>query len=314
MLNNPHDSKRRPVDALFGDNAAQPLPNYSVEPPQPATTVEPPPLDSNIDSPAPATPPPMASLSMPNDSPSVPLPAAPSNIESTLPASARADDPRFLTLSFQIERLYDEVKSVLRDSPKLTNACFDLLLQARQAYERRDYAQTEFFVQSTDAKVKRSAKSAQASRAPIVFAIWAWEIVALLMGGGIIALSYVAGLTLFGLPVATEFIVLIRVLGWGMIGGVIGGMYNLPRYVQQRDYDPAYNMHYFARPIMGALIGALLFVISQAGILAGNIVVGDFKVGPIFLYVFALLAGFKQEYVAEFFDNLMRAIFRGQPK
>jgi hypothetical protein len=79
--------------------------------------------------------------------------------------------------------------------------------------------------------------------------------------------------------------------------------------VQRREYDPAYAMHYFARPILGTLLGALLFVISQAGILAGNLIIGDFKAGPIFLYVFAVLAGFKQEYVGEFFDNLMKAMF-----
>lgn len=295
MLNNP-SNKRRPVDALFGDDATHTAPNYIVEPPQPANRITPPSIEPDASSPLETTPEPLTQSAEPTPS--------------TMATDERpnSEDPRFLTLSFQIERLYDDVKAQLNDSPKTSNACFDLLLQARQAYECRDYARTEFFIHATDAKLKRSAASTQASRRPIMLALWVWEIVALILGGGIVALSYVTGLTLFGLPVAMEFIVLLRALGWGMIGGAMGAAYNITRYVQRREFDPAYTMHYFARPLLGLMIGTLLFVLSQAGILAGNILIGDFKVGPIFLYVFAVLAGFKQEDVGAFFDNLMKTI------
>ena len=105
---------------------------------------------------------------------------------------------------------------------------------------------------------------------------------------------------------------LLRALGWGMIGGVFGAITSLPRSVLDRDYDPQSSMNYFAHPFIGLLIGAVLFVISQAGILAGNVVIGDLKIGPIFLYVFAALAGFKQEDVVEFLEGILKAIFRKQ--
>ncbi len=299
MLNQP-SNKRRPVDALFGDDAAHTTPNYIVEPPQPANRITPPSIEPAVSSPLENAPEPLVQASEP-----IAITAATDERPTSFTGS---EDPRFLTLSFQIERLYDDVKAQLNDSPKTSSACFDLLLQARQAYERRDYARTEFFIHATDAKLKRSAASAQASRRPIMVVLWAWELVALLIGGGIVALSYVTGLTLFGLPVAPEFIVLLRTLGWGMIGGAMGAAYNITRDVQRREFDPAYTMHYFARPLIGLLYGAVLFVLSQAGILAGNIILGDFKVGPIFLYVFVVLAGFKQEYVGEFLDNLMKAL------
>jgi len=292
MQNNPSNgTRRRPVDALFGD-AGGSSSNYVVEPPQPATAIFEP-------------------VAEPMTLASEPPPPVLSTVDSEA-TSTRADDPRFLTLSFQIERLYDDVKTQLRDSVTISNQCFDLLLQARQAHERRDYARAEFLIQSTDAKIKRSVQS-QATSAPILLLLWLWQAIALLIGGGIIAISYVTGLTLFGLPVASELIVLLRALAWGMIGGVIGTATHLPRLIQRREYDPAYNMNYFARPFVGLLIGALLFLLSQAGILAGTIIIGDFNVGPIFLYLFALIAGYKQEYVNEFFDNLMKAIFRAPP-
>jgi len=306
MLNNPNnDAKRRPVDALFGDSHTASQSNYIVEPAKPATTITPPIIESD-DEPQPSTP-------ITAESPTqVELPVVPPIDEParlSLSTSA-SQDPRFVTLSFQIERLYDQVKTDLQDSPKVSAYCFDLLLQARRALELHDYARAEFFTQSTDAKLKRSALSVKASRRPIVFVVWAWEILAFVLGIGIIAVSFIPSLTLFNLPVATEFIVLLRALGAGMIGGVLGAMYNLPWFIQFREYDPAYNMHYFARPLLGLVIGAVLFLISQAGILAGNLIIGDFRVGPIFLYVFAVLAGFKQEYVTQFIDNLMKAVFR----
>ena len=303
MPDQPNPAKHRPVDVLFGEGNSPMLPNYVVEPPMPpANITQPiefdgkplPPLDERAASDLPifSTPP----------------------VFTEPPSFSHSDDPRFVTLSFKIERLYDDIKAQLQDSPTLTQSCFDLLLHARQAYERHDYAHTEFFIQATGAKIKASAQSVQAARRPIVSALWAWEITALLLGGIIVAISYVTGLTLFGLPIATELIYLIRALGWGMIGGVLGAMINFSRLVQAREYDPAFDLNYFARPLIGLLLGALLFVFSQAGVLAGDIVIGDFKGGPIFLYLFAALAGFKQEYLVEFFDNIFKTIFHPQKK
>jgi hypothetical protein len=309
LTNSNSKSRRRPVDALFGEQASAAT-NYTVEPPQPANSITPPDVEPN----EPVAETPFESnVLVPSTLASEPPRFVPPPVE-PIPEPASANDPRFLTLSFQIERLYDDVKSQLQDSPKLTERCFDLLLQARQAYEQGDHAHTEFYLQSTDALIERTLTSAQASRSLSMVGLWMWQLFAMFVGVLIVALSYISGLTLFGLPVALELVVLIRTLGWGMIGGVIGAMYNLTRFVQRREYDPAYAMHYFARPLVGALLGALLFVVSQAGIIAGNIIIGDFKVGPIFLYVFAVLAGFKQEYVGDFFDNLVKALFGRQPK
>jgi hypothetical protein len=311
MLNNPSDSpKRRPVDALFGDeDNSTAIPNYIVEAPHPPSNIAPPPLGPEDEGPSHQVPSPADSeaVSEPIEEESPPpviiTPSPPS-------APSAEEDPRFITLSFQIERLYDEVKIHLRDSPKATQECFDLLLQARQAYVRRDFPGAEFFVQSTDAKLKRSVESEEESHSVPMILLWLWQLGALVVAVLLIAITYIANLTLFGLPVAAELLVFLRALGWGMIGGVVGGMYNMTRYLQRREYDPAYTMHYFARPMVGSLIGATLFVLSQAGILAGNLIVGEFSVGPVFLYVFALLAGFKQEFIGDFLDKLTQVIFR----
>jgi|GEM_PF-821288 hypothetical protein len=304
MLNSNNGTRRRAVDALFGDAPAASAPGYTVEMPHAATTVNPPPPESVAPEASEPAPPAIFSEQRAAE---IPLPElAPPAQPATLP-----EDPRFLTLSFQIERLYEDVKTQLRDSATATNYCFELLLQARQAYESRDYASAEFFIQAADAKLKRSERSMAALSSPSVILVWLWEGLAFFGGGAIIALTYVVNLTLFGLPVATELSVLIRAMGWGIIGGVLGAVYNLPWFFQFREYDPAFTMDYFARPFKGLLVGAVLFLTSQAGILAGNLTLpGDIRLGPVFLYVIAALAGFKQEYVTEFFDNLLKTIFR----
>ncbi|MBM3129149.1 MAG: hypothetical protein FJ009_11075 [Chloroflexi bacterium] len=306
----PSPSKTRPVDALFGDDNAPPLPNYIVEPAQPITTVAPPSPDDNP-TPAPILPP----------IDRAPTPPPPPVIDPDIPTPEpilvshpyrRADDDRFAPLAERIERLYGEVKMDLHDSKVATDFCFGLLKEARQAVEARDYARAEFSIQSVDAKLKRAQRSMKAARGLGVIFLTLWELLMLVVGGALIALTYVVNLTLFGLPVVADLVVLLRAVGWGMIGGVIGGLFNLPWFVQYREYDPAYALNYFLRPFVGALLGAILFLLSQAGIVAGNLVIGDVKVGPIFLYVFAILAGFKQEYVGEFFDGVMRAMFRSK--
>ncbi|MCX7839582.1 MAG: hypothetical protein N2559_09035 [Anaerolineae bacterium] len=299
----PDPIKPRPIDALFGDENAA-VPNYVVEPAQPATFVTPPPPDTN-----PARAPDIVANT---ETPMPPPPTLETDTEINalltnipLPTTEESED-RFTALGERIERLYSEVKIDLPDSKLATEYCFNLLRQARQAVEARDYARAEFFIQLVDAKLKRSQRSIKATRGIGMIFLWVWQLIMLGAGGGLIAMTYVVNLTLFGLPVAPDFIVLLRAMGWGMLGSVIGAFYNLPRAIVWREFDSAYTSHYVARPFVGALLGALLFLLSQAGIVAGTLVIGDVKVGPIFLYVFAFLVGFKQEYVGEFFEGVRR--------
>lgn len=217
-----------------------------------------------------------------------------------------------------IRELYDDVNEQLSVSPTVAEYCLKTLMAAREAYMKGDYASAEYYVELVDAKLRRSELSMEMSRSPKVFLLWLWELMMLVLSGALIVATYVTNFTLFGLPLAPEVMVLVRTVGWGGVGGVIGTFYNLPWFVQYREYDPAYNMSYFVRPLQGFLIGGVLYLLSQAGVLASNAVVPGLTtgtsegvtVGPVFLYLLAALAGFKQEYVYEFLDNILKAIFR----
>jgi hypothetical protein len=338
MPDRKNDAQPRPVDALFGDSGAVNAPTYVVESPQAVTTVSPPALD--------AFPEPVAMNARETSEPEVPASAAPASVpdENVMPlpmppsaetASASEAPPllldsddalfsmsaprtreRFIAdLPYRIERLYDDIKMDLPDSPALAAVCMEMLRDAREAYLRRDYANAEFLAQSVDARLKRSVKSLRAARSPMVLGLWAWELVMLIAFGALLAITYVANLTLFGLPVAGELIVLFRALAWGGVGGVLGAMYNLPWFIQYRDYDPAFNVNYIVRPLFGSLIGAVMFLLAQAFSFAGvvaspTVKPGELTAGAVLLNLVAVFTGFKQEYVAEFFDGLLRAIFR----
>ncbi|MBI4789895.1 MAG: hypothetical protein HY782_22920 [Chloroflexi bacterium] len=358
MADQPTKPRRRPIDALFGDDQAPPLPTYSVEPPQPVTTITPPPpapLPELIPTPvsqsetaakqpspsAPATvtvpatqPPNHPTTQLPNylttEQPTLapePMPAPtvlqPQPVEIQPPEAAPVEvaqpDPYFANLSETIRRLYEQVNTQLSDSSTAGDYCMRMLLEARESYLQQDYARAEYYVESVEAKLKRTARSVQVSRSPQIWLLWIWELGTLGASALLIAITFIPGLTLFGLPVAPELLTLMRAAGWGAIGGVIGALYNLPWFFQYREYDPAYTANYFARPLLGLALGAILFLISQAGLIAGNAFVPalpgtsgptEIPVGPIFLAVFAVLAGFKQEYVFQFFDDVLRSIFR----
>lgn len=235
------------------------------------------------------------------------------------PAAAITEQNYSTYVANAIHQLYQEVSDQLVDSPTVAEYCMKLLLQARDAHLKGDEATAEYYVESVYAKLKRSARSMQLSHSPVVFLLWFWELLMLGFCALVVGLTYVTDLTLFGLPIAPEIVVLARAVGWGGLGGVVGAMYNLPWFVQYRDFDPAYSMNYFSRPLQGLVIGGLVFLVSEAGIFAGNIIIpgvsganasGEIPVGPVFLYVLAALAGFKQEYVYEFLDNILKTVFR----
>jgi hypothetical protein len=352
MFDRKNDVPRRPVDALFGESSAANSPTYVVEPPQPVTTTPPPISDEFPEPVAPTSPKfePMASTEpepvheesemMPplaprgeeptftpsvNELPALPMTDAlpfaneplpePVSEESMPIFSSRSEERLAADLSFRIERLYDDIKMDLPDSPSVTRECMEVLRDARDAHMKRDYATAEFLAQMVDARLKRSVKSLRASKSPVLIAMWAWQLVMLLAFGGLLAITFVMNLTLFGLPVANEFIVFLRALGWGGIGGVFGASLTLLSFLQSRDYDPAFDLNYALRPLFGAVIGAMMFAIAAAFSFSGIVVSpagkpGDMAAGAVVLYVVALFAGYRQDYVVEFFDGLLRALLR----
>ncbi len=299
-----NERRRRPVDALFGDRRAESYPSYVVESPQPVTTVSPPP-------PEPYTP--------PTPTPATPAPAAPQDtagVETPQPVATKVTQPvepepvatpKVSASEDRISQLYDEVRTQLgNDMRGVARECMDLLLKARMAGNKGDDANAEFYIELVETRLAQSTMSQQTSRRPVVWIIWLWNIGMLLIAAILVGITYISSAGLVGLAVAPELIVLLRVVACGVIGAALGTMVSMVRSLSRRTYDPANELGYFAKPVIGAELGIMFFIPAQAIAAAGRVSISAVPLGQLLLYLIAGVTGFGQESILEFFRRLLK--------
>jgi hypothetical protein len=299
--------KRRPVDALFGDRTAVSYPNYIVEQPQPVTTVSPPPPEvwTTPDQDAVSIAEPVAAPTLPDAAPIAPVqkavePAAayPSAPIAASPVASQQD---------RISQLYDQVRVQLSDSRAVAKECMELLLKARMAYTEGDNAEAEYYTELVDARLTESALSQQASHRPIVWVIGLWNLAMFLVAGVTLIGTYFLNHPLFGGAVGSEALVLIRTVAWGVIGAGLGAMTTLIWSVSHREYDPANDLGYFAKVLVGAELGIFL-VVLQAIVVVGDLSIGIAQFLRIFAYFLSALVGFGQDAIVEFMREVSTRI------
>ena len=96
-----------------------------------------------------------------------------------------------------------------------------------------------------------------------------------------------------------------RAAAWGIVGAVFGTMANLVRSVHYREYDPANELGYLARPFVGAELGFILFILWQTVTVAISLVIGEVHISAVFLYIFAASAGFGIDTLTQSFRNFL---------
>ncbi len=104
----------------------------------------------------------------------------------------------------------------------------------------------------------------------------------------------------------------------GASGGVFGAFWALYKHIaNDQDFDRQHTMWYIGSPITGGLAGIAIFFLSHAGALSMGLTnSGGTQAGLVdpnwFLWVVALLAGFKQNVVLDLFARLVKLIEPGQ--
>ena len=94
---------------------------------------------------------------------------------------------------------------------------------------------------------------------------------------------------------------------WGGMGGVLGALYSLHWHVTERqDFDRQFNMWYVVQPIMGAMLGAFIYLLVLSGMLAMNMTASVSSTW--FPSAVACLFGFRQKFIFELLDKLMEVI------
>ena len=125
---------------------------------------------------------------------------------------------------------------------------------------------------------------------------------------------------------STGFVCLACAL-WGGLGGVIDAFFAIYYHASKQDFDLHFRTWYFVHPIQGAALGAVIYLVIQAGLLAttgtsleetatANVTgavaaaTGTSNVGATALpIVIAFLAGFKQNKAREFLTRIVTSIF-----
>jgi|GEM_PF-653641 len=129
---------------------------------------------------------------------------------------------------------------------------------------------------------------------------------------------------------------------WGGIGGVVDAFFSQHRHFADQDFDKSYWPWYYTHPVLGLSMGAVVYLIIQAGLLtvsglpleeiatanataaslqnavsanvtaASSEAAGASKIGVTALpIVVAFLAGFRQRTGVDFFTRIITSIFSG---
>jgi hypothetical protein len=98
---------------------------------------------------------------------------------------------------------------------------------------------------------------------------------------------------------------------WGGLGGALGALYSLYRHVAKtRDFDKRYTMWYVVQPVIGLLLGALVYLLVGSGFQTGQGANQDGAVSTfsLFSYAVACIAGYGQRTILEAIDQAIQMV------
>lgn len=230
---------------------------------------------------------------------------------------------RLQQLDSEISDLYQGVTDQVGENEDIATDCYNQLLKARDIVLRRDAAripQAEYYIEQVQARLKRAAESKRGAHK------YAWLIT---VWGFLWGFIYLALLILLnhrwfhdliapvGLePVVGSLDIFLRAMVWGGIGGVVAVLYSLFRHVSQRDFDPQYNLTYVAKPFLGLVLGATVYMGFQllltlsllpSGLQADSGTLTT--VTPWIVYPLAWASGFKENRIFDLLDRAIKGIF-----
>ena len=105
---------------------------------------------------------------------------------------------------------------------------------------------------------------------------------------------------------------------WAGVGGVIDALGALISHFGRQDFDEQYQPWYYLHPLIGMALGAVVYLVFQAGLssVSNSVTTADSKtmtmqVGITALsIVVAFLAGFKQTSTLRFLNRIVNSVFQ----
>ena len=226
----------------------------------------------------------------------------------------------------QIDDLYKQVATEFSSPPEKAERALSLLREARQVLLEtpEEYVAAEYRTMQVRAMLDRVRESRKQSGyyGPRILAyetVW----LVFLLAGLILAAPLARWLTLIAQTgVANEAALLniypiLNTMIWGGIGGVVGALYSLWWHISdQQDFDRHYLTWYLVQPLLGLVLGGIVFLLMAGGFLLLQVNLQDPNAATaarLLPYLAAVLAGFRQNFVYEQFNRLM-ALFTPAPR
>ncbi len=94
----------------------------------------------------------------------------------------------------------------------------------------------------------------------------------------------------------------IEAVSWGVIGGLLRGMWWLWKNVNKRQFRKVWIIWFISTPFLGGILGGIAYLLIFAGLLAVSQT--DNKPNSIFVMSIAALAGFNWEWIVDQFNRV----------
>lgn len=231
-------------------------------------------------------------------------------------------------LSREVDALYAKVAALLSGNRQEATVAFDILRRVRLILlkDPEQYADAEYMVNQVRARINQIEQSLEGGRtyAPRIFAyqtVWMLLLATLALvttvGGGAISawVAYFLGVEL-GSEQLNWAVLFLSTLAWGGIGGVTSALWSLYHHISiERDYDPVENLWYYSQPVLGMVLGGIVFLVMGAGFLvvqvdlaAQNVALG----ARLLPAAIAVIAGFRQNMVLDLMERIISLIIPNQ--
>lgn len=215
----------------------------------------------------------------------------------------------------QIDDLYKQVATEFSNPPASAERALTLLREARQLMinSPEEYVNAEYRMMQVTSMLDRVKESRKQSGfyGPRILGYEAGWLLLLLLGlvfatpltRWITAISGVQGAALLNInPILNTMI-------WGGIGGVVGALYTLWWHISEtQNFDRNYMMWYMVQPLMGLVLGGIMFLVLTGGFLILQVDISSEKASTgarLLPYLTAVLAGFRQNFIYEQLERLM---------
>ncbi len=232
-------------------------------------------------------------------------------------------------LDREVDALYDKVATLLSGNRQEATVAFDILRRVRLILlkDPEQYADAEYLVNQVRARINQIEQSLEGGRfyAPRIFAYQTvWMVVLSMLalvttvGGGTISawVAYFLGVSLES-PQLSWAVLFMSTLAWGGIGGVTSALWSLYHHISvERDYNPVENLWYYSQPVLGMVLGGIVFLIVGAGFLVVQVDLDaqDAALGARLLpAAIAVVAGFRQNMVLDLVERIVSLIVPSRP-